>query len=274
MNENRTDAIGSLKAVAGKRTLPRLRLSIGRMMQIIVGLAFIFALIAISARTAERASRMNGQSPRCVSNLHNIVLGILGYHDANRVFPTGTWPNPDLEPESRLSWYALILPHIDRAEEQGALEKDEPWNSRQNDVYAHKYNPLLLCPNRVARAGRSRAHLLRRHRRPGSRRSHVAQERRPSGCVRLRPENDPGRYHRRSGQHDVDCRDSSNERIVASRRPCYDPRTRPRGNALHWPGRSIRRFASAQAPGWRWRTARSAGLTHRSTTRCSRRFRR
>ena len=93
---------------------------------------------------------MNGQSPRCVSNLHNIVLGILGYHDANRVFPTGTWPNPDLEPESRLSWYALILPHIDRAEEQGALEKDEPWNSRQNDVYAHKYNPLLLCPNRVA----------------------------------------------------------------------------------------------------------------------------
>ena len=49
MNENRTDAIGSLKAVAGKRTLPRLRLSIGRMMQIIVGLAFIFALIAISA---------------------------------------------------------------------------------------------------------------------------------------------------------------------------------------------------------------------------------
>lgn len=118
-------------------------------MQIIVGLAFLFALIAISARNAERASLMN-ESRRCVRNLHNIALGILGYHDANGVFPTGTWPNPDLDPESRLSWYALILPHIDMPEEQDALEKDQPWNSGQNDVCAHKYNSVLLCPNRVA----------------------------------------------------------------------------------------------------------------------------
>ncbi len=120
------------------------------MMQIIVGLAFLFALIAISARNAERASLMNAKSLRCVSNLHNIVLGILGYHDANGVFPTGTWPNPDLAPESRLSWYALILPYLGMAEEQDALEKDQPWNSGQNDIFANKYDILWRCPNHFA----------------------------------------------------------------------------------------------------------------------------
>jgi Protein of unknown function (DUF1559) len=50
-----------------------------------------------------------------------------------------------LEPESRLSWYALILPQLDSTEEQDALEKHRSWNSGQNDVYAHKYYHRREC---------------------------------------------------------------------------------------------------------------------------------
>ena len=137
MTENRTDALGSLKSAAGKRTLPRLRFSIRRMMTIIVGLAFLFALLALAERSSRRASLTSGHYGSCASNIHNIVLSILGYHAANGTFPTGTWPNPELEPESRLSWYALILPQIDCQEMYDVLETDQPWNSGQNELFAH-----------------------------------------------------------------------------------------------------------------------------------------
>ena len=111
-------------------------------MRVIVGLGFVFAFIALTTR---EFGRRDVPGARCLSNIHNIVLGVLGYESANGVFPAGSWPNPVLEPESRLSWYAQILPQLDEQVKYDALEKDGPWDSGQNLVMAHERIRMLLC---------------------------------------------------------------------------------------------------------------------------------
>ena len=124
------------------RSLLRPRVSIGRMMRVIFWLGFVFAFIALTVSQSDSA---NFQGVRCIFNLHNIVLGVLGYESDNGVFPAGSWPNPELEPESRLSWYAQILPQLDEQDKYDALGKDGPWDSGQNLVMAHERMPRLLC---------------------------------------------------------------------------------------------------------------------------------
>jgi hypothetical protein len=147
MIANRIEPTESPGSSTVERTWSRLQFSIRRMMQIVVGLAFLFALITITQRNLRRASLMEGRSRRCISNLHNVVLGVLGYQADNGVFPAGTVANQNLDPESRLSWYALILPHMDHEEDYAALEKDRPWNLGQNDVFAHGNRHQLWCPH-------------------------------------------------------------------------------------------------------------------------------
>ncbi len=85
----------------------------------------------------------------CINNLRNIALGILEFQSFNGVFPAGSWPNADLEPESRLSWYAQILPHIEHHSEYEALETGHRWDAGQNGELAHKSFGLLACRSAV-----------------------------------------------------------------------------------------------------------------------------
>jgi hypothetical protein len=128
-----------------------LRFSISKMMHAIAGLAFLFALLALMLREDQKGfGHLHGQSGSCASNLRNVLLAVLGYQIANGAFPAGSWPNPDLDSDDRLSWYALILPHIDNPELYASLEKDHPWSDGRNEVIAfHKIN-LISCPNVAA----------------------------------------------------------------------------------------------------------------------------
>ena len=102
--------------------------------------------IAFEEREARRG-RMNPVRGKCASNIQNLGLAVLVYQHDKGVFPTGTWPNPNLEPLSRLSWYAPILNRLDCQDEYNALEKDRPWNVGQNDVIAHETRRDFSCPN-------------------------------------------------------------------------------------------------------------------------------
>jgi hypothetical protein len=81
----------------------------------------------------------------CINNLRNIALGVLVFESSNGVFPAGSWPNADLEPEGRLSWYAQILPFVEHHTEYEALETDLPWDAGHNGVLAHKSIGYLRC---------------------------------------------------------------------------------------------------------------------------------
>jgi hypothetical protein len=113
------------------------------MMRVIVVLGFVFAFIALTARESWMRTEVPGA--RCISNLHNIALSVLGYESANGAFPHGSWPNPDLETESRLSWYAQILPQMDHQNEYDALERDQTWDAGQNGMLAQKSISYLRC---------------------------------------------------------------------------------------------------------------------------------
>ncbi len=64
-----------------------------------------------------------------------------------RAFPKGTWPNPDLPPGHRLSWYAAILPQLENQELYDSLDEDEPWYGVGNDEVAYTRIGVLNCPD-------------------------------------------------------------------------------------------------------------------------------
>ena len=68
----------------------------------------------------------------------------------NNEFPSGTWPNPNLPPERRLSWYAAILPHLDCQGLYDALDKTQPWDAQVNQIAARARISELRCPDFAA----------------------------------------------------------------------------------------------------------------------------
>jgi prepilin-type processing-associated H-X9-DG protein len=85
--------------------------------------------------------------PSCPNNLRNIVLGLLGHANYRGTFPTGTWPNPGLPPEKRLSWYAVILPYLDQKDLSDFLDKSQPWDAKSNELVAGTRMRTLACPD-------------------------------------------------------------------------------------------------------------------------------
>jgi prepilin-type processing-associated H-X9-DG protein len=86
--------------------------------------------------------------PTCGSNLKNIVLSLHAYHyhQDHNAFPSGTWLNPSLPPEKRLSWYAATLPYLDATEYWVLLDKSQPWDAESNEYVAGTRMMVLNCP--------------------------------------------------------------------------------------------------------------------------------
>ncbi|MFI5460921.1 MAG: DUF1559 domain-containing protein [Isosphaerales bacterium] len=122
------------------------QLSIRKLMLMIAGLAVVFAIIGWQVRRSEdeflRVSR-----DKCAHNMHKIALTLLGYCTTNGAFPSGTWPNPSLPPERRLSWYAAISSFLDYALFHNAIEETQPWDAGPNGNVVCMRNSALFCPN-------------------------------------------------------------------------------------------------------------------------------
>lgn len=120
------------------------RWTIGRMMIEIAGIAVCLAgLIGLFKMEWRRST---GQYPSCQRNIRNVTLAILGYHSSKGQFPTGTWPNPALPPEKRLSWYAAISPYLDYAGLYQAINKDQSWDDPSQQLVAEMKIGVLRCP--------------------------------------------------------------------------------------------------------------------------------
>jgi hypothetical protein len=114
------------------------------MMVVIAWLAFSIALMLALRDLVSPTSRC-GRDMKCASNLRNVALAVLGYVNAKGFFPDGTWPNDDLGPSDRLSWYAQILPFLDEKERYDALDLNQPWDADDNDPLARSEIRLLSC---------------------------------------------------------------------------------------------------------------------------------
>jgi len=121
------------------------QLSIRKLMLLIAGLAVLFAILAWHVKRSEDEPR-SWDRLTCAHNMDEIVRALLGYCSSESAFPRGTWPNPSLPPERRLSWYAAISSYLDYAGLYSAIEKSQPWDAGNNGNVVCTRIPQLCCP--------------------------------------------------------------------------------------------------------------------------------
>ncbi len=137
MNQSRTaDAVG---------TWAMRQFSIRKLMLAIAVLAVLLGGYIELERMNERPGC--GFRTQCASNMRNVVLAVLGYANDKNVLPSGTWANPSLSPERRLSWYAAVLPYLDNQELFDAIDKGQSWYGAPNVQVACTRIGVVNCPN-------------------------------------------------------------------------------------------------------------------------------
>ena len=118
-----------------------LRFSIRTMMLGVVGLAVVFMIVAAGQR-----AHAHGKQIQCERNLRNVSLAILGYQIQTSAFPPGTWPNPDLLPEERISWMGMACPYLD-LQIGTDIQGDQTWNHiGVNDLVSKSPVGVCECP--------------------------------------------------------------------------------------------------------------------------------
>ena len=123
------------------------RISVRRMMLIVAGLAIACAIIVTVKREDDPESDLGSVRYQCRDHMRDLALAFVVYHRTNKHFPTGTWPNPSLPPEARLSWYVSLLPEIEQEDLYHEIDKTTAWNFDPNDALTLR-RPGLCEPAR------------------------------------------------------------------------------------------------------------------------------
>ncbi len=87
-----------------------------------------------------------GHNMQCASCQRNLVLGILQYIYKTGSFPRGTWPNADLKPDERLSFYFATLPYLDNEDLAKSIDQAGGWRAPQNRPAAVERIGVMNCP--------------------------------------------------------------------------------------------------------------------------------
>src|SRR5262249_8775325 len=69
---------------------------------------------------------------KCTNNLKLIGLCLHSYCDMFEQFPRATVPNPELPPEDRLSWYAAVVPFLEKDPDVRHIDTKRPWTAAEN----------------------------------------------------------------------------------------------------------------------------------------------
>ncbi len=148
----------------------------GRIVVIALSLLVAIVLIGIGLSVIFRA-RNDEEFSRCQNNLRE--LGTIGLSHAivpgqqapmvdNDYFPSATLVNPNLRPEQRMSWYALVLTAIDEgpagsrglatkprqyAEMLKEIDVAKPWDAEVHQRLARTRLSVAICPAQRPAAG-------------------------------------------------------------------------------------------------------------------------
>ncbi|MBN9118468.1 MAG: DUF1559 domain-containing protein [Planctomycetes bacterium] len=108
----------------------------------------VLSLLAAAVLPAIQKMRVTSALTRCRNNLQQHGLALHNYADTNNgYFPSGTMPNPDLPPEQRFSFHAVLLPFMECDRLYSQLAKSEAWDSDRNvDLLAPRTFELYQCP--------------------------------------------------------------------------------------------------------------------------------
>ncbi len=68
------------------------------------------------------------------NNLKQLGLAMHNYHDTNNSFPQGTHENADLEPDKRISFFAELLPYLERPDLHANIDFEKSWDDEANGM--------------------------------------------------------------------------------------------------------------------------------------------
>lgn len=108
-----------------------------------VGVPVLVALLIPAVQQAREAARRTQSQ----NNLKQIGLAMHNYHDVFKVFPRGTVPNDDLDPDERLSWAYSILPYIEQEALYGAINREAGWEDEVNSQAVLTAVPVFQNPS-------------------------------------------------------------------------------------------------------------------------------
>jgi prepilin-type N-terminal cleavage/methylation domain-containing protein/prepilin-type processing-associated H-X9-DG protein len=122
--------------------------SLVELLVVIAVIGLLIALLLPAVQAAREAARRLG----CSNNLHQIGIGMHGYHDSNRHFPPGAIEMRSLTSLSRfkarqIAWSALLLPYVEQKGVYSLLDLTKPFDNAANAKAAANVLPLYLCPS-------------------------------------------------------------------------------------------------------------------------------
>jgi Protein of unknown function (DUF1559) len=83
---------------------------------------------------------------RCANNLRCVGLATWNYADQIEGFPQAAFPNPDLPPEKRLSWFVSIVPYVEANDLYSRLDRQKGWDAEENRYLALTEFHTFHCP--------------------------------------------------------------------------------------------------------------------------------
>jgi prepilin-type processing-associated H-X9-DG protein len=108
----------------------------------LVVIAIVGLLVALIV-PAVQASRESARRSQCASNLRQIGIGLLAYHDARRGFPPGC-----IEPNSRrLAWTLFLLPYLEEKATYDVYDQQSTYYAAANHRATSVIVPAYLCPS-------------------------------------------------------------------------------------------------------------------------------
>ena len=104
------------------------------------------AASAVAAAAAVQADWLAAAQKADEATQRRIVAGLSGHTKSTGSFPAGAVGGALLEPDTRLSWIAEMLPYYDHADWHRKLEWGYSWNSPQNGPISRRPLPEVVNP--------------------------------------------------------------------------------------------------------------------------------
>ncbi len=111
---------------------------------VIAIIAMLVSLLLPAVQSAREAARRT----MCISNIRQIAIACLNYHDTQGEYPRSSYNNPDH------NWAPFLFPYIEEQTVRDIYDFDVPWNHRRNRNAISKIVGVFSCPSSPVGADR------------------------------------------------------------------------------------------------------------------------